>query len=135
MLFNNVLGIVLSTILAQFLGAMWYSVLFGRQWVANVYPGKTMSDMQKEGHNPMLYAGALLSAFSNSVIADALIRLFGAVSLAESMRIAAVLSFANMATTIPHYGFKGFGTRVYAIEMAHDTVGLAMIYAVISATN
>jgi|EP00161_Ancyromonas_sigmoides_P013597 polyferredoxin len=126
----QLLSILLTTLLAQVLGAVWYSALFGRAWVAAVYPGKRMSDLAKEGHNPILYAGAMVSAGVNSLLADALLRHFAPASLAAALQIAAVMALANLATTIPHYGFKGFGVRVYVIEMLHDSVALAMIYGV-----
>lgn len=82
----NYLAVIVSSIAAMFVGAMWYGPLFGKMWMG--YMGKTEEQL-KEGFNPAkTYSLAMLGHFVSLAVMANLFVYLNVVTLGAALHTA-----------------------------------------------
>jgi opacity protein-like surface antigen len=125
----NYLAIIVSAILAQAIGFIWYQPFaFGTLW--SKYTGRSMSDM---GSNPgigyaLTFVGSLIMAW---VLAE-ILRFSAATTLPGGYKMAFIVWLGFVATTgFANSFFVGKKRELFILEQAHHLVVLLVMATVL----
>lgn len=122
----NYLAVVISGIVFFFIGFIWYSLLFGKAWVAELGKrGMTFDEKPSKGD---MAKKMLTSLITNIVIALALAILVKYLNL-TTMRGAfnlALLTGVGLtgAVMMINYNWQGQSFKLFLIDWAHQFVGI-----------
>ncbi len=126
----NWLAIIVATVVAMVLGALWYSpMLFMKQWSAA--SGRTAEDMTGGGVGYLISAVSwLVAAIVTSIMFDTI----GVTNVGEGLLVAALFWLAfGAGITFVNNSFQGRPRSLAAIDTGYQLVGLLAIGAIIAA--
>ncbi|HEV7767756.1 MAG TPA: DUF1761 domain-containing protein [Thermoanaerobaculia bacterium] len=103
----NYLAILVSGIVIFILGGLWYSVLFGRPWMALM--GKTEEELKANAAGPASYAIVFLCGLITAFALAIVIQQFAPVTIERGLMVAA-LCWAGFA------GVTSFGTSLFSAQ-------------------
>lgn len=131
------LGVIFATVAAFIVGALWYSVLFSKQWIAAI--GMTEADVKARqgGGGPSLVpllAGNIVGNLVMAFILSALLHSLGAATIGGGI-VTALLVWLGFVVTVMavNNSFAGRQPMLTAIDGAHWVVVLVVMGAIIGA--
>lgn len=123
----SILGVILAALAFFFLGALWYTVLFGKMWRAEM----GIAESETSSPNPVMFAGSLLFAL---VIAVTLGLLIGDRGTECGLKIGAGTGFGIGAAILAQNSmYESRSVRFWAINSGYVVVGLAVMGAILGA--
>ncbi len=118
----NHLAVLVTVVLQQAIGFVWYHYGFGPAWMAGV--GITADRMQPTA---TVFVVAIVAAFLFSYTVAWLLRMTRSDSWFDGFKIGLVLAFAVAGGAIAtHYGFLSIRPIVAAIDIGRELVGGAV---------
>lgn len=125
----NHLAVLVTVVLQQAIGFVWYHYGFGNIWMAGL--GITAEQMQPSA---AVFAVAIVAAFLFSYTVAWLIRLTRGDSWFDGFKIGLVLAFAVAGGAIAtHYGFLSIRPIIAAIDIGRELVGGAVTGIILGA--
>ena len=123
----SILGVILAALAFFFIGALWYTVLFGKMWRADMGIGED----EVGSPNPLMFVGSLLCGV---VIAITLGLLIDDRGTACGLKIGAGTGFGIGAAVMAQNAiYESRSVRFWAINAAYVVVGLAAMGAILGA--
>lgn len=123
----SILAVILAALAFFFLGALWYTILFGKPWRSEM--GITEEQMQTP--NPMLFVWSILVA---AVIAVTLAILIGDTGTSYGLKVGAGTGFGiGAAVMAQNCVYEGKSVRFFAINAGYVVIGLGIMGTVIGA--
>jgi len=123
----SILGVILAALAFFFIGALWYTVLFGKMWRAEM--GVAEEDVASP--QPLMFIGSLVCAL---VIAVTLGWLIGDRGTTCGLTIGAGTGFGIGAAVMAQNAiYESKTVRFWAINAAYVVVGLAAMGAILGA--
>lgn len=131
----NYLGVILATVAAFIIGALWYSVLFSKQWMAAIGMTEADAKARQSGGGPSLVpllAGNIAGNLVMAVILSALLHSLGAATIAGGL-VTGFLVWVGFVITVMavNNSFSGRKPMLTAIDGAHWLVVLLAMGAII----
>ena len=121
----SILGVVLASLAFFLIGALWYTVLFGRLWRADMGIG----DDEVGSPQPLMFVGSLLCGL---VIAVTLGLLIGDRGTACGVKVGAGTGFGIGAAILAQNAiYESRSLRFWAINAGYVVVGLAAMGAIL----
>ncbi len=113
----NYLAVIVAAVVAFGIGAVWYTLLFSRQWMAAL--GTTREEMQSRGGSPLPFliaiVGYLVMAWVTAVILESIWR--GSADIGDGILAGFVLWLGfTLTTTAVNYAFPGRKPALTAID-------------------
>ena len=110
------------------IGGLWYSVLFGKAWLAAI--GKTEEEVRNEGGAPIAYAvsfiGSLISAYFLAVF-------MSGTTLQAGLGMGFFVWVGFVATTnAPPYFYENRNKKLYLIYGAYTLVSFLVMGAILA---
>jgi hypothetical protein len=123
----SILGVILAALAFFFIGALWYTILFGKLWRADMGIGED----EVGSPNPLMFVGSILCGV---VIAVTLGLLIGDQGTACGLKIGAGTGFGIGAAVMAQNAiYESRSVRFWAINAAYVVVGLAAMGAILGA--
>ncbi|MGI9085498.1 MAG: DUF1761 domain-containing protein [Aeromicrobium sp.] len=123
----SILGVILASLAFFLIGALWYAVLFGRLWRADMGIG----DDEVGSPQPLMFAGSLVCGL---VIAVTLGLLIGDRGTACGVKVGAGTGFGIGAAILAQNAiYESRSVRFWAINAGYVVVGLAVMGAILGA--
>jgi hypothetical protein len=123
----SILGVILATLVFFFIGALWYTVLFGKLWRAEM--GIAEEDVGSP--QPLMFIGSLVCGL---VIAVTLGLLIGDRGTTCGLKIGAGTGFGIGAAVMAQNAiYESKTVRFWAINAAYVVVALAAMGAILGA--
>ncbi len=123
----SILGVILASLAFFFLGALWYTVLFGKAWRAEM----GIAEDQVGSPQPLMFIGSLICGL---VIAVTLGLLIGDRGTACGLKIGAGTGFGIGAAVMAQNAiYESKSVRFWAINSAYVVIGLAAMGAILGA--
>lgn len=110
----NYLAILVAVIINQALGAMWYSVLFGKTWMAEV--GIKPEDISKKEAGKSMVLAILLAIVGYLVLA-LFIQAIGGDNWITGTLTGLGLGFFSLLLTGTNYAYEGKGIKLFLINV------------------
>lgn len=124
----SIVGIIVAALAFFVLGGVWYTVLFGKAWRAEM--GVSEEDAGTTP-NPLTFVWSILVAL---VIAITLARLIGESSVEYGLKIGlGVGAGVGAAILAQNYVYESRSVRFFAINAGYVIVGLALMGTLIGA--
>jgi hypothetical protein len=113
----NYLAVIVAAVAAFAIGAVWYTVLFSRQWMAAL--GVTKEEMQAKGGSPLPFLIAIVSylvmAWVVAVVMESIWR--GSADFGDGILTGFILWLGfTLTTTATNYAFPGRRVSLTAID-------------------
>ncbi len=126
----NYAAVVVSAVLYWLLGALWYGVLFGKQWMA--LENLKMEQLQQSPTVPYI-----ISMLANLVLATVLAKICvwkRADTAVKGAALGVLLWVGFIATTsFTTYLFEGRSKQLFLINYGYSLVGLLLMGAILGA--
>ncbi len=124
----NFLAVLVAGIAYFMIGGLWYSVLFGKAWLAAI--GKTEEEVRNEGGAPVAYVvsfiGSLISAYFLAVF-------MSGTTLQAGLGIGFFVWLGFVATTnAPPYFYENRNKKLYLIYGAYTLVSFLVMGAILA---
>lgn len=127
----NIWAVLVATIVYFVIGALWYSVLFGKQWMK--LSGITKESMEGSGRVAPYVATLLLLLILSYVLAH-MVAFADAATIGEGMTMGAWLWLGFVATIMLIDAiYAGRSYKLTAINAGYHLVGMMAAAAIISA--
>jgi len=127
----NYAAVVVSAVLYWLLGALWYGVLFGKQWMA--LEGLKMEQLQQQSPT----VPYIIAMLANLVLASVLARICvwkHADTAVKGAALGVLLWIGFIATTsFTTYLFEGRSKQLFLINYGYSLVGLLLMGAILGA--
>jgi len=121
----NYLLILLVAVLGWFVGALWYSVLFGRLWMAEMK--MTPDDFKTKGAGAPLFVKSFLLTIASTIALAVLIVGLGRTDFLHGATLGAFVGVGLVATRAATNAVYEFRTlRHYLVVTGHDVVLLTI---------
>ena len=125
----SIVGIIIAALTFFFLGAVWYTVLFGKLWRADM--GITEEEAAGMSPNPLMFVWSILVAL---VIAVTLAKLISESSVEYGFKIGlGVGAGIGAAILAQNYVYESKSLRFFAINAGYVIVGLTAMGTIIGA--
>ncbi len=113
----NYLAVIVAAVVAFGIGAVWYTFIFSRQWMAAL--GTTREEMQARGGSPLPFliaiVGYLVMAWVTAVILESIWR--GSADFGDGILAGFILWLGfTLTTTAVNYAFPGRKPALTAID-------------------
>ncbi len=123
----SILGVILASLAFFFLGALWYTVLFGRMWRADMGIGEDETGSM----NPLMFVGSFLCGIAIAITLGVLIGTDGAgyglkVGLGTGAGIGAAIMAQNAI-------YEMRPVRFWAVNAGYVVVGLGIMGVILGA--
>lgn len=123
----SILGVILAALAFFFIGALWYTILFGKMWRAEM----GVAEDEVTSPQPLMFIGSLVCGL---VIAVTLGWLIGDRGTACGLKIGAGTGFGIGAAVMAQNAiYESKTVRFWAINSAYVVVGLAAMGAILGA--
>lgn len=124
----NFLAVLAAAVANFMIGGLWYSVLFGKAWLAAI--GKTEEEVRSEGGAPVAYIvsfiGSLISAFVLAVF-------MSSTTLQAGLGMGFFVWMGFVATTnAPPYFYENRNKKLYLIYGAYTLVSFLAMGAILA---
>ncbi len=125
----NYLAVIVAAVAGFAVGAVWYTFLFSKAWIAAV--GIDVEQMKKQGGSPVPF---ILSGISYLVIATFLSALLAPATIAggAGAGFLAWLGFV-LTTTAVNYAFPGRKLELTLIDTGHWLAAMVVMGAILGA--
>ena len=124
----NWLAIIISVIINQALGFIWYSQIFGKAWMASA--GRTPEQVHATNTPHII---AFIAAFLMAVGLSCLIRNQNADNALKGAKVGLMSWLAFVGPVIAmHYTFLGFGWTTIAIDAFEQLAGMLVMGAILA---
>lgn len=121
----SILGVILASLAFFLIGALWYTVLFGKLWRADM----GIADEEVGSPQPLMFVGSLLCGL---VIAVTLGLLIGDRGTACGLKVGAGTGFGIGAAILAQNAiYESRSVRFWAINAGYVVVGLAAMGAIL----
>ncbi len=128
----NYLAVFTAALAYFILGALWYSVLFGKVWAQGIEEmGIKMSRPDKGGMGIMM----LKSFLANLLCAFALawlIRLDAGYKMSTGIKLGVVCAFLTLGSQMMVANWQGTKTKVLVIDAGYQILGIILTSVIIS---
>ncbi len=125
----SIVGIIVAALAFFFLGAAWYTFLFGKQWRAEM--GITEEEAAGMSPNPLMFVWSILVSL---VIAFTLAKLISEASVEYGLKIGlGVGAGIGGAVLAQNYVYESRSIRFWLINAGYVTVGLGVMGVIIGA--
>jgi len=123
----SILGVILASLAFFFIGGLWYTVLFGKMWRAEM----GIADEDVGSPQPLMFIGSFVVGL---VIAVTLGLLIGDRGVACGVKIGAGTGFGIGAAVMAQNAiYESKSVRFWAINSAYVVIGLAVMGAILGA--
>ena len=123
----SILGVILASLAFFFIGGLWYTVLFGKMWRAEM----GIADEDVGSPQPLMFIGSFVVGL---VIAITLGLLIGDQGVACGVKIGAGTGFGIGAAVMAQNAiYESKSMRFWAINSAYVVIGLAVMGAILGA--
>ena len=123
----SILGVILASLAFFFIGGIWYTVLFGKMWRAEM----GIADADVGSPQPLMFIGSFVCGL---VIAVTLGLLIGDQGTACGLKIGAGTGFGIGAAVMAQNAiYESKSVRFWAINSAYVVIGLAAMGAILGA--
>ncbi len=123
----SILGVILASLAFFFIGGLWYTVLFGKMWRAEM----GIADEDVGSPQPLMFIGSFVVGL---VIAVTLGLLIGDRGVACGVKIGAGTGFGIGAAVMAQNAiYESKPVRFWAINSAYVVIGLAVMGAILGA--
>ncbi|MGH3456962.1 DUF1761 domain-containing protein [Aeromicrobium sp.] len=123
----SILGVILAALAFFFLGALWYTILFGKLWRADMGIG----DDEVGSPQPLMFVGSILCGI---VIAVTLGLLIGDRGADCGLKVGAGTGFGIGAAIMAQNAiYESRSVRFWAINAGYVVVGLAIMGVILGA--
>lgn len=130
----NYLAILVSGIVAMFLGWSWYGPLFGKQWM--MMSGMTMpSVITPEMKKGMMrgYIGTLVGALVTAFVLSNVLVAFDAATAGEALRVAFIVWLGFFVPTgMGMVLWEGKPWKLYFIHVSYSLVSLGLMSLILA---
>ncbi|XP_013406026.1 uncharacterized protein LOC106170614 [Lingula anatina] len=117
-----ILPVLISFVLSQLLGVLWYSQwLFGRVWARHAFPGKSYEDIGKNASSRTY----IIAAIAHAVIAIVMCYILGHMQ-APLLSKFLCLALLTAALPVPHHIFLGHSLERWAVDAGYDVAVITM---------
>ncbi len=127
----NVAAVVISAVVYWLLGALWYGVLFGKQWMA--LEGLNMEHLQQQSPT----VPYIIAMLANLVLASVLAKICvwrEADTAVKGAALGVLLWIGFIATTsFTTYLFEGRSKQLFLINYGYSLVGMLLMGAILGA--
>lgn len=125
----SVVGIIVAALAFFFLGAAWYTFLFGRQWRTEI--GVTEEVAAGASPNPLMFVWSILVSLA---IAVTLAKLIDESSVEYGLKVGVgVGAGVGAAILAQNYVYESRSLRFWLINAGYVVVGLGVMGAIIGA--
>lgn len=123
----SILGVILAALAFFFIGGLWYTVLFGKMWRAEM----GIAEEEASSPQPLMFVGSLVCAL---VIAVTLGLLIADRGVSCGLKIGAGTGFGIGAAVMAQNAiYESKSVRFWAINSAYVVIGLAAMGAILGA--
>jgi len=129
----NHLAVLLAAVVFFALGALWYSVLFERQWLEGI--GKTVEQLTREnGGSPRPYIVGFLAVLVMCYTLGWIVQRGMGPTFGNGALTGATVAFGLIGATLAlTYGFEERGIKLWLINAGYVFIGLVISGAIIGA--
>lgn len=129
------LAVAVAALATFFLGAVWYTALFGKKWVAlNGYTEEQVKQMQAQRPPPVFFGVMLAAYFLLAIVIAVLVTSLDVRSAADGAVLGLVLWLGPAAAiAMTSYIANNKPLGVYVIDGAYQLVFLVMMGAILGA--
>ena len=121
----SILGVILASLAFFFIGALWYTILFGKAWRAEM----GIADEDVGSPQPLLFIGSVICGL---VIAVTLGLLIGDRGVGCGLKVGAGTGFGIGAAVMAQNAiYESRSVRFWAINSAYVVIGLAAMGAIL----
>ena len=125
----SIVGIIIAALAFFVLGGVWYTVLFGKLWRAEM--GISEEEAAGMSPNPLMFVWSILVAL---VIAVTLAKLISESSVEYGLKVGlGVGAGVGAAILAQNYVYESKSVRFFAINAGYVVVGLTLMGAIIGA--
>lgn len=125
----SIIGCIVAALAFFFLGGAWYTVLFGKQWRAEM--GISEEEAAGKSPDPLMFVGSILIGL---VIAVTLAKLIGPCSMGYGFKVGLGAGVGiGAALLAQNCIYEAKSLRFFAINAGYVVVGLAVMGAIIGA--
>ncbi len=125
----SIVGIIVAALAFFFLGAAWYTFLFGKMWRAEV--GITEEEAAGMSPNPLMFVWSILVSL---VIGFTLAKLIGESSVEYGLKVGlGVGAGIGAAVLAQNYVYESKSVMFWLINAGYVTVGLGVMGTIIGA--
>ena len=125
----SIIGIIVATLAFFFLGAAWYTFLFGRPWRAEL--GISEEDAAGQKPMPILFVNSLVMG---AIMATTLAWLIGPSTVGCGFKIGLFTGAGiGAALMAQNYAYEQKSLKFWAINASYAIVGLAVMGTIIGA--
>lgn len=127
------LAVVVAALATFFLGAVWYTALFGRKWVAlNGYTEEQVKQMQARRPPPVFFGVMLGAYFLLAIVIAVLVTSFGVQTAGGGAMLGLMLWLGPAAAiAVTSYIANDKPLGVYLIDGSYQLVFLVMMGAIL----
>ncbi len=132
----NYLALLVATVLAFALGALWYSnLMFARPWLAAQELTEAELKERQEGKSmPLMFGLTFLAWLVTGYVLAHMVDYTGAITWMDGMQTAFWLWLGFVVTaTLIHGLFEFRDVRLYAVNLGYHLVGLLIMGAILAA--
>ncbi len=124
----NFLAVLVAAVAYFIIGGLWYSVLFGKAWLAAI--GKTEEEVRSEGGAPVAY----VVSFISSLISAYFLAIFmNGTTLQAGLAMGLWVWMGFVATTnSPPYFYENRNKKLYLIYGAYTLVSFLVMGAILA---
>ena len=128
----NWLAVVIATVAAFFTGGLWYSVLFGKPWIASQGYTPEQVEVMKANMNPVtFFGGMLVSYFVLATMIAVIVVRFDLHTPLQGIKVGLALWVAVAAVTMTNHLASNKKFAGYLIDVSCDLVYLVAMGAII----
>ncbi len=125
----SIVGLVIAALAFFALGGVWYTVLFGKAWRAEM--GVSEEEAAGKSPDPLMFVWSILVAL---VIAGTLAKLIGSCGTEYGLKVGAgVGAGIGAAILAQNYVYESRSIRFFLINAGYVVIGLAMMGAIVGA--
>ena len=129
---TNYLAIIVAALVYFVIGAIWYSVLFGKAWMANV--GRTKEQLMSG--SKIVYLYTLIAELVICFVMAFIIWILGTPNCISAIKVGAFFSLGFTATIIAINNWYGQrGTKLTLIDSGYHIVGIIFASIIITIWN
>lgn len=128
----NIPAIIVVTVLAQVIGALWYGKLFTRTWMAEMgFTDETMAAAaRKSGKRP--YVIALITALVLAVALSWANIMAASAGVGDGIVVGLIVGIGMVAASAaPHYAFSGRSLRLFLIDEGQTLTSIVVMSAIL----
>jgi hypothetical protein len=128
----NYVAIIIAAVAGFAVGAVWYTFLFSKQWLAAV--GLTEEQIRQGSRSPMPFIVAGVAQIVMAIILSAIVHAAGAATIGGGIVTGFLVWLGFVITVIAvNYGFANYKPMLTAIDGGHWLVVLVVMGAIIGA--